>query len=187
MKETLDNYRTSLWLKAMAVVPFGLVALCYPGQQIQALIFPFGVLVFLSGSITVLRNLQRGQLAMRMKGGAEALIGATVLATAAMSASVFIALIALWLVMTGSIMAIRFNKIKARFLNWQIMVIAGFSAVAFGLFVAISLVLEPISLTYEIAIFALLLGGSMFYACNKLKEIDWTTERHAHKDVSVLS
>ncbi len=185
LKKSIDTYRNSLWLNAIGVSTFGLVALCYPGPQIQALVFPFGALVTLSGVVTILQHLERGQQAMRWKGIAEGLLGVTALAAGGVSLPVFMALIALWTLLTGSMMVNRFTRLKDQVPNCPIMVIAGLSAVLFGLFVVVSLATETIAVTYEIAVFALLLGGSMFYGCAQLKESQQAESSYLKKDLFI--
>ena len=170
-------HRSSLLLKGIGVATFGLVAFCYPGQAIGALMFPFGVLVLLNGLAVVVRNrrhvtnLYHWGHTLFKKGILESLIGLTALASVAASASPFWELIAVWTILTGSIHMIEFAQLRDTLSRWRVFMMAGLSSLLFGMLVAINLIVEVISPTYEVAIFGLLFGSSMIYSYPQLGEL----------------
>lgn len=176
-QDTLVIHRSSMILKGIGVVTFGLIAICYPGEEIQALMFPFGVLVTINGSSVIFKNMkyfagpQHRRQALFRKGWAELLIGLAAIGAAAISAPIFWELIALWTILTGSVHAADFYRLRDQMPHWPVMVAAGIASVLFGLFVALNLAFGMVSLTYEAALFALLLGSSMIYAYFKLSEM----------------
>lgn len=167
--------RNSLMLKGICIITFGMVALCYPGQAIQNMTFPFGFLVTLSGLVTMFRY-QHGlhhrlPRLMFKKGAADLLLGITALGTLINAVTLLTELMAIWTVLTGSLLIILFLRLRDAMSGWIVMVIIGFSSILFGLYMAASLVSPAVSLMYEIAIFAVLLGSSMLYAYFKLREV----------------
>ena len=183
-------YRSSMLLKGIGLVTFGLVALCYPGEAINALLMPFGVLVTINGAVVVFNHTRyfagrscRGQVLFR-KGVAELLIGLAAISAVMMEAAVFEELVALWIILTGSMLTSNFYRLRDWLPQWPVMVVAGLFSVLFGLFMAINSVAEMLSLTYDVALFALLLGSSMFYAYARLGE---TRQYVGHRPKKIYS
>ena len=176
MENQLIIHRSSLLLKAVGIITFGLVALCYPGETIHAMMMPFGILVTLNGLMVIGKNIRcftgnfDWQNSFR-KGLAEFLIGLTAIVAVIISASIFLELIAMWAILTGINQVISFYKLRDRMPHWQGMVATGGASVLFGIFITINLVEKVVPLTYEIAGFALFLGSSLVYAYVRLGEI----------------
>ena len=169
MEKQLNN---NILFRGIGALTFGLVALCYPGDGITALIVPFGALVSISGLITLFHYASRATFWQRMmfrKGLGELLIGIVTLLGAAFSAPLFMAMLAIWAMVTGGALVARFHRIAHRFAEAPVMIATGWLTLAFGLYLAASLTLPIVSLTYEIAVFALLLGSSLLYGYTKLK------------------
>ncbi len=175
MKRKPIMSRNSVILNGIGFITFGMVALCYPGQDIQVMTFPFGFLLTLSGLVTMLRYLRgwdhRLRKLMFKKGVADFLLGITALATLMSSVPLLTELMAVWTVLTGILLMILFYHLREVMPGWIVMMISGFSAILFGVFMVSSMVSPAISLTYEVSIFAILLGSSMVYAYFKLREI----------------
>ena len=169
-------HRSSLMLKAVGIITFGLVALCYPGEDIHAMMMPFGILVTLNGVTVISKNIRfftgsfDWQHSFR-RGLAELLIGLTAIVADIISASIFFELIALWVILTGMNQISCFYRLRDQMPHWQGMVAVGGLSILFGLFIGANLIMEVVSLTYEIAVFALVLGSSLVYAYVKLGEV----------------
>ena len=176
-QEIVIRDRSSMVLKGIGLVTFGLVALCYPGEAIRALLMPFGVLVTINGAVVMCHNIKyftgytRGGQTRFQKGVLELLIGLAAIGAVVIEAPVFKELVALWTILTGSTLVSNFYLLRDRMPRWPVMVGAGVLSMFFGLLLAINSVAEVISLGYGIALFALLLGASMFYAYAQLGEV----------------
>jgi uncharacterized membrane protein HdeD (DUF308 family) len=170
-------HRSNMALKGIGVATFGLVALCYPGESINALLLPFGALVTINGAVVIFNNTKymrgrfRGRSAMFRKGIAELLIGLSAIGSVMMEVAASGALMGLWATLTGIAQATNFYRLRQQMPHWSVVVAAGIFSFLFGLLVAINSVVGMVGLTYEVAAFALLLGGSMFYAYAQLGEI----------------
>ena len=171
MEKHLNN---SILFRGIGVLTFGLVALCYPGDGIAALMVPFGALVSISGLITLFHYASRAtfwQRTMFRKGLGELLIGVVTLLGAVFSAPLFMPMLAIWVMVTGGVLIARFHRVTHRFAEARVMIATGWATLTFGLYLAANLALPMVSLSYEIAVFALLLGISLLYGYTKLKEL----------------
>ncbi|MEQ9438682.1 MAG: hypothetical protein RIG62_06520 [Cyclobacteriaceae bacterium] len=169
-------HRSSLILKAVGIITFGLVALCYPGEDILALMMPFGILVTLNALTVIGKNIRfftgnfDWQHSFR-KGLAELLIGLTAIVAVIIAVPIFLELIALWTILNGINQITSFYQLRDRMSHWLGMVAIGGASVLFGIFIGANLIVEVVSLTYEVAGFALVLGSSLVYAYVKLGRI----------------
>lgn len=170
-------HRSSMMLKGIGVATFGLIALCYPGEAINALLLPFGALVAINGAVVIVNNTRyvsgryRGRKVMFRKGTAELIIGLAAIGSVLIGAPAFGVLIGLWAVLTGSAQARNFYQLRDRLPHWSVVVAAGLFSGLFGLFMVVNSLAGMVALTYEVTVFALLLGSSLFYAYAQLGEI----------------
>ncbi len=170
-------HRSSLVLKGIGVATFGLIALCYPGESINALLLPFGALAAINGAVVVFNNIRytngrfRGRSSMFGKGIVELLIGLAAITSVVLGAPAFGGLVGLWALLTGISQATNFYQLRHQMPHWSVVVAAGIFSMLFGLFIAVNSVVGMVGLTYEVAAFALLLGSSLFYAYAQLGEI----------------
>lgn len=169
--------RSNILLKGVGVATFGLVALCYPGEAINTLLPPFGALVAINGAVAVFNNSKfiggrfRRRPTMFRKGVVELLIGLAALGSVVMDVSAFSILVGLWVILTGSMQASNFYQLRDRMPHGSVMVAAGLLSGLFGLFMVVNAVTGLAPLSYEVSVFALLLGSSLFYAYAQLGEI----------------
>ena len=164
-------------LRGVGMLTFGLLALYYPGEYIHALMLPFGILLVVNGVIVVAKNIRfiasthRWGKSMVRIGMVEFLIGATAIWFAVASMQTAWELIAVWAIFTGSIQTDRFRRLKNRMAAWKAMVASGVFSVVFGVFMIVNLSVEMILLTYEVAVFALIVGSSRIYTSFRLGEM----------------
>lgn len=170
MEKHLSN---TLLFRGVGTFTFGLVALCYPGDGIAALAVPFGTLVSISGLVTLFHYapcVTFWQRTMFRKGVSELIIGVVTLLGVVFSVPLFVAMLAVWVLMTGGVLIARFRRLTPQFAEASALVAAGWATLLFGGYLIASLALPAMSLTYEIAVFALLFGGTLLYGYTKLKE-----------------
>ena len=166
-----------MMFRGVGILTFGLLALYYPGEQIHALMLPFGILLAVNGGIMVAKNMHfvtgthRWGKSMVRIGTVEFLIGATTIWFAVTSMQAAWELIAVWAIFTGSIQTDRFRRLKNRMAAWKVMVASGVFSVVFGVFMIVKLKVEAISFTHEVAVFALIAGSSMIYTSFRLGEM----------------
>lgn len=170
-------HRSCLILKGIGVATFGLIALCYPGEAINELLLPFGALVTINGAIVVFNNAKytgggsRGRKGMFRKGSVELLIGLAAIGAAWAGVPALGALVGLWAIVTGGAQARNFYRLRDRLPHGLVVVAAGLFSGLFGLFMVVNSLTGTVALTYEVTVFALLLGSSLFYAYAQLGEI----------------
>lgn len=168
--------KSSLIYRGIGAITFGLVALCYPGDEINALTIPFGSLLILSGLTIIIRNIsdQRSKKSNIFspigKGVAELFIGSFAILSVAAQINLLWELIALWIIVTGTFQIFTFSRIKQIVQEWKVMAVLGNLAVIFGVSMLANSSLHWISPTYELAIFAIFYGSCFVYIYFKLKE-----------------
>jgi uncharacterized membrane protein HdeD (DUF308 family) len=174
IERLLIKSKDGMLLKGISIVAFGLVALCYPGEEIYTMMPAFGILVTINGLAMMLNNIwffksdsKWGKSLLR-NGIVETLIGTTALWFTVASIPAFWELIALWAIFNGSVQADRFRGLKSRSSERHIMIASGIATIIFGAFILVNLKMEIISFTYEVAIFALIAGSCMIYAFFRL-------------------
>ena len=184
-------HRTNMVLKGIGVTTFGLIALCYPGESINALLLPFGALVTINGVVVIFNNATytrgrfRGRSRMFRKGIIELLIGLAAIGSVVMGIAAFGVLMGLWAILTGISQATNFYQLHDRMPHWSVVVAAGIFSTLFGLFLAINSLVGIVAITYEVAAFALLSGSSMFYAYALLGEISQYLDNRPKKVYSL--
>ncbi|MDF9801376.1 uncharacterized membrane protein HdeD (DUF308 family) [Catalinimonas alkaloidigena] len=165
--------KSSFIYKGIGAITFGLVALCYPGDEINALAIPFGSLLILSGLIIIIRNIssqKNNKFSPLGKGVTELFIGSFAIFSAAAQINLLWELIALWVIVTGVFQVLTFSRIKQIVQEWKVMVILGNLAVIFGASMLANSSIQWISPTYELAIFAIFYGSCFIYIYFQLKE-----------------
>lgn len=189
MERQLIKERDSLLFRGIGITTFGLVALCYPGQQIHALMMPFGILVTISGLVTVAKNIHPlvsrhyREDPLSKKGLMELAIGGAAVGFALFSVEVFWILLAIWLMMTGITNVSRYSNIISCHPEVKVILVVNVLSVLFGLFLLLNTVIELVLLSYEVAGFALLLGISLIYTYFKLGKLQqYLGHRHRKMD-----
>lgn len=177
MERQLMKSRDSLLFRGIAVTTFGLVALCYPGQELNAMMMPFGILITISGLITIAKNIhplssnQYQENPFSKKGLAELLLGSLAIVASILSVQAFWLILAAWLVITGIGNVNRYSELLERMPQVKVLLMANVVSVLFGLFLVLNMVTGLVTLTYEAVGLALLLGGSLLYTYFKLGEL----------------
>ncbi|MEK6480981.1 DUF308 domain-containing protein [Catalinimonas sp. 4WD22] len=170
------KHKSSLIYRGIGAITLGLVALCYPGDAIHALAFPFGVLLLISGLVNIIRyvsyknNKSSSVFSPIGKGGIELLIGILTLISITVSIDLFWELIAIWIITSGIFQIVTFSKIKQIMEDWKVMTLLGNLAVIFGASMLANNSLKMITPTYELAIFAIFYGSCFIYIYFKLKD-----------------
>ncbi|MDF9796505.1 uncharacterized membrane protein HdeD (DUF308 family) [Catalinimonas alkaloidigena] len=168
--------KSGLIYRGVGAITFGLVALRYPGDEIYALAFPFGVLLLISGLINIIRylslriNKSASIFSPIGKGAIEVIIGSISLFTAVVQINLLWELIAFWIITTGVFQILIFSRIKHIIKEWKVMVGLGNLAVIFGASMLANNSLNMIVPTYELAIFTIFYGLCFIYIYFRLQE-----------------
>jgi len=168
-KNQLIRNRGSMVLKGTATIVFGLVALAHPGDDIQRMMLPFGILVLLNGLIGVCRNFSwlyprlPTKKPLLVKGITESLVGLSALCFLNAKPGFFIVLISLWLIITGLYQSARSKALKPLSDSYLISRLSGYLEAIFGVLLLINIRLQWFDPKYELAVFAILMGSIMIY------------------------
>lgn len=106
-KEKLTGSKDALLLEGIGMAGVGAVAVCYPGPEMDRLLPPIGLLLFLHGAgrllfgVWIFQSGSDWRRLLHQSGWADMLTGAAALAFAILHIPAAIELIATWLVLSG--------------------------------------------------------------------------------------
>lgn len=176
-KNQLIRNRGSLILKGTATIVFGLVALAHPGDDIQRMMLPFGILVLLNGLIGIGRSFSFFNPRLPaikfvlVKGLVESLIGLSAILFLNAAIDFFLVLISLWLILTGLVQAARTKALRPVSGSYRMTRLGGWFEAAFGVLLLVNLRLRWFDPEYELAVFAMLMGGIMIYTYFRIRAL----------------
>lgn len=186
-KNQLIRNRGSLILKGTATIVFGLVALAHPGEDIQRMMLPFGILVLLNGLIGVCRSfslldprLPINKLLLT-KGCSESLIGLGAICFLNAAVGFFLVLISLWLILTGLWQVARSKALKSISDTYAITRLSGWLEVVFGILLLFNIRLQWFDPEYELSIFAMVMGSIMIYTYFRIRSLKGYLGHHPKK------
>lgn len=166
---------------------FGLVAFTHPGEAIQRMMLPFGILVLLNGIIGICRSisffnsrLPVNRLLMT-KGAAESIIGLSGILFLNASITYFLVLISIWLMLTGFVQLKRSQALRPLSSCRILTSLSGLTGIIFGCFLIVNLRFEWFAPRYEIATFALVMGSITIYTYIRIRELRHYLDHHPKK------
>jgi uncharacterized membrane protein HdeD (DUF308 family) len=157
---------------ALAVL-FGLIALFMPGVTMMSLVVVFAAYAVTDGIFAVIgavhaaREGQRWSL-LALEGLADILIGAIAAAFPAVTVTVFVALVAAWALITGSLMLAAAFEIDVDHGRWWL-VLGGAASLVYGALLVIAPVIGALVLTWWIGAYALVFGISLLAVSLRLR------------------
>jgi uncharacterized membrane protein HdeD (DUF308 family) len=167
-KTMLEKFTHNWWMfavRGVAAVIFGILALIWPGQALQALVLLFGAYVFVDGIFAVIAGIAaRGTFdrwwAVLLEGVAGILIGVLTFFWPSITALVLLYFIAAWALITGIfeiVAAIQFRRVITG--EWML-ILGGLLSIIFGVLLFVFPGAGAVSLAWMIGIYAILFGIS---------------------------
>lgn len=176
-QDRLFNYKDGLFLRGISMFAFGLVALWYPGEGIETMITPFGILVLMNGLVTALvgQFFFSADSVLRVltwrHGLLDLLVGASSLLAAVLHLTAFPLLLTLWLLATGIFYCFFSLRFIPPPIHPQLIRLGALHILLGGLYyVNHTLMLWDIS--RPVAIMAIFLGAYMHYILFQIRRVE---------------
>jgi uncharacterized membrane protein HdeD (DUF308 family) len=157
---------------AMAVL-FGLIALFMPGVTMLSLVLVFAAYAVTDGILTIIGAVHAAREGERwsmlaFEGIADILIGAIAAAFPAVTVTVFVALVAAWALITGSLMLAAAFEIDVDHGRWWL-VLGGAASLVYGALLVTAPAIGALVLTWWIGAYALVFGVSLMALAFRLR------------------
>lgn len=176
-QDRLFDYKDGLFLRGISMFAFGLVALWHPGDGIEAMITPFGILVLMNGLATALvgRFFFSAGSVLRVlsvrHGVLDVLLGSASIFTGILDMAVFPQLLTLWLITTGVFYCFFSLRFIPRLVHPQLISLGALHILLGGLYY-INHSMEVWSILHPVALMAILLGAFTYYTLNRIRRTE---------------
>ena len=152
---------------------FGLIALFLPGVTMLSLVLVFagyaiadGVMAII-GAIHAAKHGERWSLLV-FEGVADIIVGAAAASLPGITVVVFVALVAAWALITGSLMLAAAFELDAAHGRWWL-VLGGLASLVYGALLIIAPLMGALILTWWIGAYAIIFGVALLVAAFKLR------------------
>jgi len=159
--------------RGILAILFGLIALFMPGVTMLSLVLVFagytladGVMAII-GAVHAAKHGERWSLLV-LEGIADIIIGAAAAALPGVTVVVFVALIAAWALITGSLMLAAAFELDADHGRWWF-VLGGAASLVYGALLVIAPLMGALILTWWIGAYAIIFGIALLVAAFKLR------------------
>jgi len=174
-QDRLFDYKDGLFLRGISMLAFGLVALWYPGDGIEAMITPFGILVLMNGLATILSGqffFSKGSVLRLLSlrhGILDVLVGSAALLVAILGSAAFPPIVTLWLLATGVFYCFFSLRFIPPAVHMQLTRLGAVHILLGGLYY-INHVMMFWDILHPVAIMAIGLGGYMHYILYQIRQ-----------------
>ncbi len=162
MLDVLTQKWWSVALRGIVAIVLGIVALVFPGATLVSLAVVFGAYAFIDGVLTIVSAFgRRGREASWyvLEGAIGIAVGLATFLFPGMAAQALVFLIGLWAILMGIFEVIAGFELPISW-NW-LLAIAGVVSIGFGVVVIAYPVSGAVAVVGLIALYALMVGGSM--------------------------
>ena len=176
-EKRLTDSKEAMLIEGIGMLAFGAVAFCYPGRQLQAMLTPVGMLLFLNGIARLLLSawfFPRGSSWRRLlqqSGWSDTLTGLIALFFVALNIEAAMKLFATWLILSGYFHTRRFDQLRSQWPGSRSLGIFGLLSILAGLLLWGNVILNWLAFNYLFPVTAIILGGSQIYAFIKLGKL----------------
>lgn len=165
----LHKQWSSVFLRGVLAILFGIVAVFWPGLGLQILVLIFGAYALVDGIFAFLVGISYKSVALVLEGLVGAIVGLLIFFYTVQAAAIFILLLGVWAVATGIFEVIAGLELR-RYIGDEIFLLfVGIVSIIFGLFVFVNPIAAGLALTWVIGIYALLFGSLLVALSIRLK------------------
>ena len=164
----LEKISRNWWMYAVrgvVAIIFGVVALIWPGQALQALVLVFGAYALVDGIFAVIAGIAaRGYFerwwAVLLEGVAGVVIGLLTFFWPNITALVLLYFIAAWALITGIFEIVAAIQLRRVITDEWMLILGGLLSIIFGILLFVFPVAGAVSLIWLIGIYAVVFGIS---------------------------
>lgn len=159
--------------RGIFAVLFGLIALFTPGVTMLSLVLVFAAYALADGVMAIISAIHAARQGERwsllvLEGIADIIIGATTAALPGITVVVFVALVAAWALITGSIMLAAAFELDADHGRWWL-VLGGAASLVYGALLILAPLMGALILTWWIGAYAIIFGVALLIAAFRLR------------------
>ena len=159
--------------RAIFSILFGLIALFMPGVTMLSLVLVFAAYAIADGVMAIVGAVHAAKQGERwslliLEGIVDIIVGATAAAFPGISVVIFVALLAGWALITGSLMLAAAFELDAEHGRWWF-VLGGAASLVYGALLIITPLMGALILTWWIGAYAIIFGVALLVAALKLR------------------
>jgi uncharacterized membrane protein HdeD (DUF308 family) len=171
-------------IRGVAAVIFGVLALIWPGQALQALVLVFGAYALVDGIFAVIAGIAaRGSFdrwwAVLLEGIAGIVIGLLTFIWPNVTALVLVYFIAAWALITGIFEIVAAIQLRRVITGEWMLVLGGVLSIIFGILLFVFPGAGAVSLVWMIGIYAIVFGISEIVFAFRLRGLKHEIEKAA--------
>ena len=160
--------------RGVLAVLFGLIALFMPGVTMLSLVLVFSGYTLADGVLAIIGAVHAAKEGERwsflaFEGIADIVVGAAAAAFPSITVVVFVALIAAWALITGSIMLAAAFELDSDHGRWWL-VLGAVASLVYGALLILAPLIGALVLTWWIGAYALIFGIALLVAAFRLRE-----------------
>jgi uncharacterized membrane protein HdeD (DUF308 family) len=183
----LENFAHNWWMfavRGVAAIIFGVLALVWPGQALQALVLVFGAFALVDGIFAVIAGIAaRGTFdrwwAVLLEGVAGIVIGLLTFFWPNITALVLVYFIAAWALITGIFEIVAAIQLRRVITGEWMLIFGGLLSIIFGILLFVFPGAGAVSLVWLIAIYAIVFGISEIVFAFRLRGLKHEIESAA--------
>ena len=186
----LEKFTHNWWMfavRGVAAVIFGILALIWPGQALQALVLVFGAYALVDGIFAVIAGIAARKYfdrwwAVLLEGTVGILVGLLTFFWPNITALVMVYFIAAWALITGIFEIVAAIQLRRVITGVWMYILGGLLSILFGILLFVFPGAGAVSLVWMIGIYAIVFGISEFVFAIRLRGL-----RHDVKTASATA
>jgi uncharacterized membrane protein HdeD (DUF308 family) len=183
----LEKISSNWWMfavRGVAAVIFGVLALIWPGQTLQALVLVFGAYALVDGIFAVIAGITaRGSFdrwwAVLLEGVAGIIIGLLTFFWPNITALVLVYFIAAWALITGILEIVAAIQLRRVITGEWMLILGGLLSIILGILLFVFPGAGAVSLVWMIGIYAIVFGISEIVFAFRLRGLKHEIEKAA--------
>lgn len=167
----LHKQATTLMVRGVIAVIFGIIALFAPTIGLQILVLLFGAYAFADGLSAFFVGIKTPSFIVLIEGIIGITAGLYILFMTQQAVSIFITVVAIWAIVTGILEIIAALELRKYIKNEMWMLFVGIASIIFGLFVFMHPLASALAITFVFGIYAVMFGIFLMVLSQSLKSL----------------
>ncbi len=177
----LHTQWSSILIRGIFAIIFGIVAIIWPGIGLQVLVLLFGAYALIDGFIALFVGFPSRSVALIIEGVIGILVGLYVFFWTIQAVELFILVVGIWAIATGIFEIVAAIELRKQIKNEVYLFIMGAISILFGLMVFINPLVAGLAFTMVIGIYAIFFGILLTALAMKLKNYKTSTPKKSSK------
>lgn len=165
----ISKYWSSLLIRGIIAILFGIIAFAAPSLALQFLVLLFGAFALVDGIVAFFLGMSAKSFAFMFEGIVGVLVGIYIFFFTAQALVIFLLLIAIWAIATGILEIAAGISIRKHLADEIFLLVVGVLSVIFGVWIFVQPAISALAIAYVIGIYALVFGIFLVLLAFKLK------------------